>query len=262
MRTQVLLLDAGNTRLKWAVVDLARASAKPAEVGLSESDAWLGQGATAYHELAPWVEHWQQWGTLSACYGVRVAHDASILTLQRALAPLGLEIRWLSAGERAGGVHNTYLPPQSLGADRWAALVAVRQRTAESAVVVSAGTALTVDALDAGGDFLGGMILPGLQMMRHALGQDTANIGMQYGKLQAFPNTTADAVESGLISACTGAIATMQANLEKKSGSAPRIFLTGGDGASLRFFLPAGLTIVPGLVLEGVYYLSLEEQAQ
>lgn len=262
MSTQVLLLDAGNTRLKWAVVDLARASAKPAEVGLPASAAWLGQGATAYHELAPWVEHWQQWGTLSACYGVRVAHDAAISSVQQILTPIGLEIHWMRPRARAGGVRNAYLPPQSLGADRWAALVAVRQRTTDSALIVSAGTALTIDALDANGDFLGGMILPGLQMMRHALGHDTANIGMQYGKLQAFPNTTADAVESGLISACIGAIATMQANLEKKSGSAPRLFLTGGDGASLQFFLPAGLTMVPALVLEGVYYLSLEEQAQ
>lgn len=257
-----LLLDAGNTRLKWAVVDAARMPAHPAEAGLSDLSAWLGQGAVAYHELASLTEHWQQWGSLTACYGVRVANDASISSVQQLLSSIKLEVRWMGARERAGGVHNTYLPPHSLGADRWAALLAVRQRTADNALVVSAGTALTIDALDANGDFLGGLILPGLQRMRHALGHDTAQIGMQYGKLQDFPNTTADAVESGLISACTGAIATMQRHLEKKSGRPPRVFLTGGDGASLRFFLPAGVTMVPALVLEGVYYLSREEQAQ
>ena len=262
MDKRLLLLDAGNTRLKWAVIDSARVPAHPAEAGLSDSDAWLGQGAAAYHELAPLAEQWQQWGSLTACYGVRVANDASIASVQPLLSSVKLEVRWMGASERAGDVHNAYLPPHSLGADRWAALVAVRQRTADNALVVSAGTALTIDALDASGHFLGGMILPGLHRMRYALEQDTAQIGMQYGKFQDFPNTTADAVESGLISACTGAIATMQANLEKKSGSPPRIFLTGGDGASLRFFLPAGVTMVPALVLEGVYYLSLEEQAQ
>ena len=262
MDTRILLLDAGNTRLKWAVVDFARAPSHPAEAGLSDSAAWLGQGAAAYHELASLTEQWQQWGSLTACYGVRVANDASVSSVQQLLSSIKLEVRWMGACLRAAGVHNTYQPPHSLGADRWAALLAVRQRTADNAVVVSAGTALAVDALDASGDFLGGLILPGLHRMRYALEQDTAQIGMQYGKFQDFPNTTADAVESGLISACTGAIATMQANLEKKSGSPPRVFLTGGDGDSLRFFLPAGVTMVPALVLEGAYYLSREEQAQ
>ena len=262
MDTRLLLLDAGNTRLKWAVVDSARVHANPAEAGLSDTAAWLAQGAAAYHELATLTEHWQQWGSLTACYGVRVANDASILVVQQQLSLIKLEVHWISARERAGGVLNTYLPPQSLGADRWAALLAARHRTAGDALVVSAGTALTIDALDANGHFLGGMILPGLHRMRYALEQDTAQLGMQHGKVQDFPNTTANAVESGLISACTGAIATIRANLEKQSGTSPRIFLTGGDGASLRFFLPTGVTMVPALVLEGVYYLSLEEQSR
>ena len=258
MSTPLLLLDAGNTRLKWAVLDLAQIEGSPTGAGLSESAAWLGQGAASYDELAPLIAHWQQWGKLSACYGVRVANDLSISNVQQVLKPLDLEVHWLGVRERAGGVHNGYTPPESLGADRWAALLAVRQRTNESALVISAGTALTVDALDASGNFLGGLILPGLYSMRHALEHNTAQVGMQYGKVQTFPTTTADAVESGLISACVGAIATMQAQLEKKTGAAARIFLTGGDGASLRFFLPEGVNMVHGLVLEGVYYLSLE----
>ena len=262
MNNLILLLDAGNTRLKWAVVDAARVHAHPPEAGLSDSAAWLGQGAAAYHELALLTKRWQQWGNPTACYGVSVANDASISSVQPLLSSIKLEIQWLSARERAGGVHNAYLPPHSLGADRWAALLAVRQRTAGNALAVSAGTALTIDALDASGHFLGGMIAPGLYSMRYALAQDTAQIGVQTGRLQDFPNTTADAVESGLISACIGAITTMQTNLEKKCGRPSRIFLTGGDAASLRLFLPDGVTMVPALVLEGVYYLSLEEQAQ
>ena len=257
----MLLLDAGNTRLKWAVVDSAQAHPGDA-LALSESACWLSQGAASYDELTSLPALWQQWGALASCMGVRVASEASIAAIEHCLNPLGLGVTWLAASAHVGGVKNGYLPPQSLGADRWAALIAVRQRTLESALVISAGTALTIDALDASGHFLGGMILPGLQRMRYALEQNTAQIGMQYGKYQDFPNTTADAVESGLISACTGAIATMQTHLEKKCGNPPRLFLTGGDGASLRFFLPAGVTMVPALVLEGVYYLSREEQAQ
>lgn len=258
----ILLLDAGNSRLKWAVVDAARVSSTPAETSLSDSAAWLGHGAAAYDELASLAAHWRQWGSIGACYGVCVASEAALAGLQHCLSSIHIEVQWMRAGERAGGVHNTYQPPQSLGADRWAALLAVHARTADSAVVVSAGTAITVDALDANGNFLGGLILPGLHTMRQSLAQHTAQLGMQYGKLQAFPNNTADAVESGLIGACIGAIATMQANLAATCGSQARIFLTGGDAARLRDALPAGLIMVPALVLEGVYYLSREGQAQ
>lgn len=260
MSTRTLLLDAGNSRLKWAVLDHAQIDANPAGTALSDSPAWLGQGATAYDDLATLATDCQQWGKLSTGYGVRVGNDDSISRAQEALNTLDLDVNWLRVGERAGGVRNGYVSPETLGADRWAALLATRQRTTDNALVISAGTALTIDALDTHGDFLGGLILPGLSSMRHALGQDTAQVGVQYGKLQTFPTNTADAVESGLINACLGAINTMQAHLENKTGSAPRIFLTGGDGASLRFFLPDGITMVPSLVLEGVYYLSLEAQ--
>ena len=259
MSTRLLLLDAGNTRLKWAVLDVAQIESLPTAAGLSESAAWLAQGAASYDKLAPLTAHWQQWGKIGACYGVRVANDSLISNVQQVLTLSDLEVHWLNARERAGGVHNGYAPPESLGADRWAALLAAHQRTREPALVISAGTALTVDTLDASGHFLGGLILPGLYSMRHALGHNTAQVGMQYGKVQTFPTTTADAVETGLISACTGAIAAMQARLEKKTATAPRIFLTGGDGASLQFFLPEGVNMVHGLVLEGVYYLSLEQ---
>lgn len=260
MSTRVLILDAGNTRLKWAVLDIERLNALPAQVALSDSPAWLGQGATAYDDLVTLATDWQQWGELNTCYGVRVANKDAISRVQALLAPLDLAVNWLQVGERAGGVRNGYVPAKSLGADRWAALLAARHRTTDCALVISAGTALTIDALDTHGDFLGGLILPGLYSMRQALGLDTAQVGVQYGKLQTFPTNTADAVESGLISACLGAITTMQAHLENKTGKVPRLFLTGGDGASLRFFLPDGITMVPGLVLEGVYYLSLEER--
>ena len=246
MSTHLLLLDAGNTRLKWAVLDCTQPQSGDA-VAISESSCWLGQGAASYDELASLPALWQQWGGLATCVGVSVASKAIISVVEHHLTQLGLKATWLATTTHAGGVRNGYLPPESLGADRWAALLAARQRTA-----------LTIDALDATGHFLGGMILPGLQMMRQALAHTTAQVGMQNGKVQTFPTTTADAVETGLITACTGAIATLRAHLETNSANPPQVFLTGGDGASLRFFLPTGVTMVPGLVLEGVYYLSVE----
>ncbi len=264
MSTRLLLLDAGNTRLKWAVLDTVMNSSKPhqsgaTEPGLSSSFPWLGQGAAAYDDLAALLALWQKWGVLSACYGVNVAGDATDALLSNALAKLELNPVWLNANLHACGVQNLYRPPESLGADRWAALLAVRQRTHEAALIVSAGSALTVDAMDAEGQFLGGIIVPGLHMMRQALARSTAQIGIQLGEVQEFPNTTADAVETGLITACTGAIETLRSRLEKITGILPRLFLTGGDAAMLETFLPPDFVIIPGLVLEGVYYLSVEE---
>lgn len=258
MTNRRLLLDAGNTRLKWAVVDID-------VVGKSGSDflaplPWLSQGALAYDALSTLPALCQQTGGVCTCYGVNVAGAAVAVSIQQALAPSGVVPVWLGAAAAAGGVTNRYRPPESLGADRWAALCAARQRSSEAALVVSAGTALTVDALSAEGEYLGGIILPGMQVMRHALANATAQIGIQNGAVQTWPNTTADAVETGVMTACVGAIETLYSRLETEAGVKPQILLTGGDAPRIAPFSSLNARIIPGLVLEGVYYLSREEQ--
>lgn len=258
MTARLLLLDAGNTRLKWAVLDTDRAGKSGDD--LSAPFGWLAVGALAYDELSNLPVLGQQAGAFSACYGVNVAGDGVAVSIRQALAPTGVAPLWLNATVAAGGVMNGYLPPESLGADRWAALRAARERTTEAALVVSAGSALTVDALSANGQFIGGIILPGMQMMRQALANATAQVGIQHGEVRAWPHTTADAVESGLMTACTGAIETSLARLEKTAAAKPRLFLTGGDAPRIAPFLSRDACIIPGLVLEGVYYLSQKEQ--
>ena len=258
MTTRILLLDAGNSRLKWAVLDASDIQPHVAEGGLSDSHHWLDQGAIPYDDLTVAPAPWQKWGELEACYGVNVASDSARASVQSALANSGLEPVWSKSRAQSCGVKNGYQSPETLGADRWAALIAVRQRTLDASLVVSAGSALTVDALNAGGQFIGGIIVPGLHMMRQALAGSTAQVGSQYGKVLVFPTTTADAVETGLMAACTGAIKTMLSHLEKNGGAQPRIFLTGGDADKLKFWLPTASTVIPGLVLEGVYYITLE----
>lgn len=256
MTTRLLLLDAGNTRLKWAVLETDRIGAD-----LSTAFPWLAVGALAYDELLNLPALCSQAGMLGACYGVNVAGEGAAVSIRQALAHTGVTPAWLGATVTAGGVTNGYRPPESLGADRWAALRAVRQRTREAALVVSAGSALTVDALSAHGQFLGGIILPGMRMMRQALASATAQVGIQHGQIQAWPNTTADAVETGLMAACTGAIGTLYSRLETVTGAKPQILLTGGDALHIAPFLSPDTCIIPALVLEGVYYLSQEEPA-
>lgn len=254
MSARMLLLDAGNTRLKWAILELP----PPTQAHPAAALRWLAQGAADYAAMAALPAAWQAAGPLNVCYGVKVAGDAAAASVQHALAEIGLVPRWLKATAAACGVNNRYQPAASLGADRWAALLAVRQRTSDAVVVVSAGTALTVDALTAEGEFLGGLIVPGLATMRMALAQSTAQLGTQYGKVLEFPVVTADAVESGLVAAAIGAIMTLHSRLAKRTGSAVRVYLTGGDAATLAVHLPAEVSVIAELIFEGIYYMSLE----
>lgn len=261
MTLRILLLDAGNTWLKWAVLDTQRVGKREAASdALSEPFHWHSQGVLDYDALLSLPALCQQAGALSACYGVNVAGEGVAVSIQQALALAGVAPMWLRASVAGGGVTNGYCPPESLGADRWAALLAAQRRTTGAALLVSAGSALTVDALSANGQFLGGIILPGLHMMRQALADSTAQVGLQHGKVCAWPNTTADAVETGLIAACTGAIETFYARVEKTAETPPQVLLTGGDAPRIAPFLSLNARIIPGLVLEGVYYLSQEGQ--
>jgi type III pantothenate kinase len=186
-------------------------------------------------------------------------HESRIAAL---LAPFNIKPRWLAAEARFLDVRNGYTNPRQLGVDRWMGLIAARQRTRAPALVVSAGTAMTVDALSADGLFLGGLIVPGLVMMRQALQQGTARVTGAEGAWQAFPCTTADAVESGIVSALCGAVQLQQGRLGAFSGREPDCFITGGDAEKLLPHLGRKVECVPSLVLEGIDCVARRDEAE
>lgn len=244
MSARRLLLDAGNTRLKWAVV---------------ENGAWRGQGRADYADL-PDVA--RPWGPVTDCVIASVAgapHEAQISSF---LSALGLTPKWLTAEAQFRDVKNTYANPQQLGVDRWMGLIAARQRTHDAALVVSVGTAMTVDALSPEGTFLGGVIVPGIALMQQALRQGTARVTELAGSWQAFPRTTADAVESGIVAALCGAIQVQHARLAERVGMAPHCFLTGGGAPRLLPHLSLSAELVPALVLEGIDLMAKEDAAR
>ena len=235
-----LLLDAGNTRLKWAVVEDGR---------------WREQGITDYANLsilAPLLE------VGADCYiasVVRAQHEDQIDAF---LAPFAITPKWLMAEARFLDVRNGYAKPQQLGVDRWMALIAARKRCQAATLVVSAGTATTVDALSVEGLFLGGVIVPGVAMMQQALRQGTARVEEVAGTWQAFPRTTADAVQSGIVAALCGAIRLQHERLAEASGVTPHCILTGGDAEQLLPHLTLSVEHVPTLVLEGIDRVARE----
>jgi type III pantothenate kinase len=234
MNWRRLLIDAGNSTLKWAVV----------EAGL-----WRAQGRSDY---ADWTGLKAELTAGTDCYVASVTDLAREQQLAVLLDEAGIAPSWLKAEADFADLKNTYLNPQQLGVDRWMGLIAARQRTREPVLVVSVGTAMTVDALAADGAFLGGVIVPGATLMRQALRQGTAQIADAVGEWQAFPRNTADAVQSGIVAALCGAIEQQHARLAKAAGVTPRCLLTGGDAGMVHAQLSVAAERVPSLVLEGM----------
>ena len=166
---------------------------------------------------------------------------------------------WIKAKPKACGVHNQYDIPAQLGSDRWAALIAARGIASAPCLVVSIGTAMTVDMLAENGDFLGGLITPGPQLMREALTHGTNAIQASPGKLASFPTNTADAVETGVLYALLGAIERAGALFEADRGVGVACVLTGGAANLIAPYLNRPYQLVDNLVLEGLLILSREE---
>ncbi len=163
-------------------------------------------------------------------------------------ASLGLPLDWLTSAATACGIRNAYDTPQQLGADRWAALIGARALHAGACVVVMAGTATTIDVLDQAGLFRGGLILPGLALMRSALARNTADLPHATGHYRVQPTNTDDAIVSGAIHATLGAIERMRDTLAEDA----LCLLSGGAAAALSAHVRVPRRLVDNLALEGL----------
>ncbi|GIK86931.1 MAG: hypothetical protein BroJett026_24120 [Betaproteobacteria bacterium] len=246
--SHTLAVDVGNSRLKWALVGsrgvLAHGAVPNAEIG----------------SLA--VRDWQNLPRPSRAVGANVAGEAARVRVEGQLSRWRLPVEWIVPTAEACGVRNAYVPPGQLGADRWASLVAARQHVLETgppqpAVVVNAGTAVTVDALDESGLFRGGVILPNMRLMLRALADNTAALKVPPGRHAEFPTNTADALYSGALQAVCGAIELARARLPHE-GRPAICFLAGGAAAEIAPHLTAPVELVDNLVLEGVLVLAGE----
>ena len=244
--TRTLVIDVGNSRLKW---------------GLHGPDRWMEFGVTPNSEIGSLaLRDWQNLERPTRVVGVNVAGEAARMRIEPQLARWRVAPKWLAATAAACGVTNRYTNPGQLGADRWAAVVAARRRATAGgqnptpAVVVNAGTAVTIDALDAEGVFRGGVILPGLRLMLQALAEKTSALKVAPGKFADFPTNTADALYSGAMQAITGAIEQVRARLERDA--AVKCFLAGGAADEVAVHVSAPVELVDHLVLEGVLALA------
>lgn len=253
-----LVIDIGNTRLKWGLY------AKP-EPGAE----LLGHGAVVLEDIDDlWAAHWAQLPYRpTAMLGCVVAGEAIKRRVEeQLLAGWALKPHWVASSLHAGGVTNGYEHPQRLGADRWAAMIGARQRALRAApdapspvLAVMVGTAVTVDAVDAHGRFLGGLILPGFGLMYRALESGTAGLKVPTGEVKGFPTNTSDALMSGGTDAIAGAIGRSWRRLRDHTGQPPLLIMSGG--AVSRLSNDSELTahdVVENLIFEGLLTLAAD----
>ena len=237
----ILAIDAGNSRVKWGWFE--------------ESDDGGGWSSVATVSLIEFAASSDHVNPFSATHEnpahviiSNVAGEGAYQLLVNWTSIFEAEPQWLKASMQACGVRNGYERPEQLGPDRWAALIAARAlEPGRACLVVNAGTATTVDALSGAGEFLGGMIVPGVDLMRFVLHEHTGRLPLQPGNFVGTPRNTVDAIETGCRQAQAGAVERMHRVL---GGGA--CIVSGGGGPALIERLDLPCRYVENLVLDGL----------
>jgi type III pantothenate kinase len=242
-----LAIDAGNSRVKWGWHDGSRWTAL-ATVSLVEF-------AAASHDINPFAATHE---TPERIVISNVAGEGARELLLNWTSIFDAVPLWLTGEAERCGVRSRYEQPEQLGSDRWAALVAARAQHRGRCLVVNAGTATTVDMLSAEGEFLGGGIVPGVELMRFVLHEHTGRLPIGEGSVREMPRNTADAIETG----CRHAQAGMVERMWRAMGASPLCIVSGGGGRQLAGLLPLPCRYVENLVLDGLALIALDERAR
>ncbi len=236
----ILCLDCGNTRIKWALLAGATLTHLPFVL--------RANAATLVEQVATLLEVDEVW--VSNVAGAEVAEYIALSCASRAW-----RVNFIRAQQQQCGVQNNYESPEQLGSDRWAALIAARSMGGDAALVVNCGTATTIDALSNNGEFLGGLILPGITLMQSSLVKNAAQLPPSAGRHVNFPRNTADALASGALQATCGAIERQYALLNDTQA---RVFLSGGASQPVQELLTLPVRSVEDLVLQGLKIIAQE----
>ena len=245
----ILAIDAGNSRVKW---------------GWHDGSDWTSIATVSLIEFAASSDHVNPFSmTHDAPERIvisNVAGEGAHQLLVNWTSIFDAEPLWLRAEAERCGVRNRYEKPELLGSDRWAALIAARAIHHGASLVVNAGTATTVDMLAEDGTFLGGAILPGVELMRFVLHEHTGRLPIQEGVHREMPRNTLDAIETGCRHAQAGAIERMYRAFRELDGN-PLCVVAGGAGRPLMDQLSAPRRYVENLVLDGLARIAISERA-
>jgi type III pantothenate kinase len=242
MTSPDLVVDVGNTRVKWG---------RCADGRVADTVALPADAAESWQEQ---VARWGLTGRLSwAVTGVHPRRRDGVAdwARQRGDAVAVLD------GPEALPLRVLVEHPQRVGIDRLLDAVAAnsRRRPGAPAVIVDAGSAVTVDWVDGSGAFMGGAILPGLRLMTLALHEHTALLPLIDVPAGAPPlpgTSTPAAMAAGVFWAVAGGVRALVRELTAQAGCVPDVFLTGGDGPVLHAARGPDVQHWPAMTLEGI----------
>jgi type III pantothenate kinase len=242
----ILLVDVGNTRIKWRLWEPGRTG--PSGSLLYKELAWTGLGE-------------RLWGGLERPSEVMIANvaGADMATALRDWIQQAwqLEPRFATTAAAGYGVSNAYAIPAQMGVDRWVAMIGARALLGQSCCIVDCGTAVTVDALTAEGRHLGGVIFPGVRLMREALYRDTRQIPAEdRGQPTVFGQSTRDCVWGGTTYGVAAAIDGIAERMEEKLSGETQRLLTGGDADLLLPYLRGHYRREPELIFQGLLVMT------
>jgi type III pantothenate kinase len=248
----ILVIDVGNTRLKWAWLT---------STGLSDQQAVVHRGSKPDIWTTALFESGQRPRRVlvSNVAGPKMAKTLTAISRGK----FGVKPEFVTASRSFHELTNGYLEPALLGADRWLAVIGAWTQARSALCVVDAGTAVKVDSVDANGNHLGGLIVPGIHMMREALLDQTSDIARAVehstpSMAGVLANNTIGAVSRGAVFALAGMADRAAETIEQSTGVKPKLFITGGDAGMITGTMRTRGEIVPDLVLQGLAVIAAQ----
>lgn len=246
----MLAIDCGNSRVKWARFEAGRMIDRGSASLLDDEEPLRVLGTALITGIDRVL--------ISNVAGPMMADRLEAAVVER----LGLRPKFAVVEASAHGIECGYRDPAALGVDRWLAMIAGRRQAAGAFAVVSAGTAVTFDAVDGDGRHLGGLILPGDRLMIEALAANTRQIGIvapatrPRSGLAILGRATSEAVANGTRLAIAAAIDRAVETLRSELAAPVQLILTGGDAEDLAGWLATRADLRTDLVLAGLAQIA------
>lgn len=239
----ILLVDIGNSRIKWTTIK---------SKVMSDSENFPRNKTGIKMTL---TKAWKHLEGISGVFVSNVAGEKTAVQLTE-----WVEKNWqitpvfVESEKKRFGVTNAYEHPKNLGVDRWLAIIAARQHAKTVTCVIDCGTAITIDILTEKGIHQGGLILPGLSIIKQSLADNThAPIDrVEENEFTFLAINTHSAVQAGTLYAVTATLEHLITDIQQNFNNQVRFLITGGDAEQLIEFLPQPLTHEPDLVLKGL----------